>query len=162
MTYLCIYSAAYIIYCNSSPAVVRGCAGSIYLYSTDPTQETCFTLDHAEHTAPTRQHDLDSVMIFQDIPWSPLYCWGGVFQDEAREKIKYKFITYGLARSSELSWSERGQHGNNSYKTSSCEWTLLNWEKSVATIYTRHQAVSDREQLSTRIQQSGLPHPAPF
>ena len=28
------------------------------LYSTDPTQETC-VVDHADFTAPTRQHELD-------------------------------------------------------------------------------------------------------
>ena len=27
--------------------------------STDPTQETCATADHADHTASTRQHELD-------------------------------------------------------------------------------------------------------
>ena len=29
------------------------------LYNTDPTQETCPTVDHAEYTAPTRQCELD-------------------------------------------------------------------------------------------------------
>ena len=27
------------------------------LFSTDPTQETCPAVDHADYTAPTRQHD---------------------------------------------------------------------------------------------------------
>ena len=29
------------------------------LNSTDPTQETCPTVDHADYAAPTRQHELD-------------------------------------------------------------------------------------------------------
>ena len=41
-------------------AVARGSsAGSIYLYSTDPTQETCATVKHAGGAAPTRQHEPD-------------------------------------------------------------------------------------------------------
>ena len=31
----------------------------IYLHSTDPSQETCATVDNADCTAPTRQHELD-------------------------------------------------------------------------------------------------------
>ena len=32
----------------------------IYLYSINPTQEMCATeVDHADHTAPTRQHQPD-------------------------------------------------------------------------------------------------------
>ena len=44
---------------SSSPAVVRGCAEDLP-YRADPTQETYATVDnHADDTAPTRQHELD-------------------------------------------------------------------------------------------------------
>ena len=39
---------------------MRCCAGYVYLYSTDPTHETCpTTVDHAVNTAPTRQRELN-------------------------------------------------------------------------------------------------------
>ena len=32
------------------------------LNSTDPTQETCPTVDHADYLAPTRQHEVDHAL----------------------------------------------------------------------------------------------------
>ena len=43
---------------SSSPAVMlRCCAGSVQ-YKIGPTQETCYIIDHADHTGPARQHKL--------------------------------------------------------------------------------------------------------
>ena len=44
---------------QSSPLVVRGCAGSAYC-GTDPTPEICATVvNDADYAGPTRQHELD-------------------------------------------------------------------------------------------------------
>ena len=69
----------YIIYSidnrssRSSPAFVRGCAGSAYRTAVVQIQRRHLVLDHADYTAPTRRHELDHTDHTDHLPYK-VYC----------------------------------------------------------------------------------------